>query len=204
MRPFWVPALRFASAGMTAQGTEMLRIVVVICAALALAACKGDSRQAAENLTAAQAYLAQNAEKEGVKTLPSGVQYEITRSGPETGLKPRKGDLVKVHYEGRLISGEIFDSSYERGAPAVMELDRLIPAWIEALQQMRPGDEWVLTVPPEQGYGERGGGPIPPNSVLIFRVELIDVLPAAYPLSSVNPSFDTPAPQAAQDDDAQS
>ncbi|HEX6859708.1 MAG TPA: FKBP-type peptidyl-prolyl cis-trans isomerase [Caulobacteraceae bacterium] len=161
----------------------MLRIVTALCLMLALAACK-DSRQAQENLTTGQAYMADHAKAAGVKTLPSGVQYEVVKSGPEGGLHPKKGDLVKVHYEGKLVSGEVFDSSYERGAPAVMELDQLIPAWMEAMPLMRPGDEWILTVPPEQGYGERGGGPIPPNSVLIFRVELIDVLPASYPLSS--------------------
>lgn len=162
----------------------MRRLLIAAGVALALAACS--NKEAEQNLTVAQSYLADNAKKAGVKSLPSGVQYEVTRSGPETGPHPKKADLVKVHYEGRLVNGEVFDSSYERGAPAVMELDGLIPAWIEALQQMRPGDEWVLTVPPEQGYGERRAGPIPPNSVMIFRIELIDVLPASYPLSSSN------------------
>lgn len=162
----------------------MLRIVVMLCAALALAACS--DKEAEQNLTNAQAFLADNARKPGMQTLPSGVQYEVVKSGPATGLSPKKGDLVKVHYEGALTSGEVFDSSYERGAPAVMELDGLIPAWVEALQKMHPGDTWMLYVPPEQGYGERGAGPIPPNSVLVFKVELIDVLPASYPLSSSN------------------
>ncbi|HYG28380.1 MAG TPA: FKBP-type peptidyl-prolyl cis-trans isomerase [Caulobacteraceae bacterium] len=161
----------------------MRRLLIAVGLALALTACQG-GREAEENLTVAQAFLADNARKAGVKTLPSGVQYEVVKAGPETGLKPKEGDLVKVHYEGRLISGEVFDSSYDRGAPAVMELDGLIPAWIEALQQMRPGDDWTLYVPPEQGYGDRAAGPIPPNSVMIFRIELIDVLPASYPLSS--------------------
>jgi len=151
-------------------------LIAVLAAGLALAGCQ-DHKKAAANLTAAQTFMAENGKKPGVKTLPSGVQYEIVRSGPVTGPHPRKSDLVKVHYEGKLTTGEIFDSSYERGAPAVMELDGLIPAWIEALQLMRPGDEWRLYVPPEQGYGEQGAGPIPPNSVLIFRIELLDVLP---------------------------
>ena len=152
----------------------MRRVLAVAAMTLALAACKAD-QTALENLGAAQSFLAENARKPGVKTLPSGVQYEVVRSGPEGGRKPTARSLVKVHYEGRLISGEVFDSSYERGAPAVMRLDRLIPAWVEALQQMRPGDEWTLYVPPEQGYGEEGAGQIPPNSVLIFKIELIDV-----------------------------
>jgi peptidylprolyl isomerase/FKBP-type peptidyl-prolyl cis-trans isomerase FklB len=151
-------------------------LIAVAVAALALAGCK-DHKKAAENLSAGQTFMAENAKKPGVKTLPDGVQYEVVRSGPATGLQPKKGDLLKVHYEGKLTTGEVFDSSYERGAPAVMELDQLIPAWMEVIPMMRPGDEWRLYVPPEQGYGENGAGPIPPNSVLIFRIELIDVLP---------------------------
>lgn len=153
-----------------------LIVSALLVASLVLSGCK-DTRKAAENLTAAQTFMAENAKKPGVKALPDGVQYEVVRSGPATGLHPRKGDLLKVHYEGKLVSGEIFDSSYERGAPAVMELDQLIPAWMEVIPMMRPGDEWRLYVPPAQGYGENGAGPIPPNSVLIFRIELIDVLP---------------------------
>jgi len=156
----------------------MRAVLVAAALCLALAGCK-DHGKAAENLTAAQTFMAANAKKPGVQSLPSGVQYQIIRSGPVSGPHPHKSDLVKVHYEGKLTTGEIFDSSYERGAPAVMELDGLIPAWIEALQLMRPGDEWRLYVPPEQGYGEEGAGPIPPNSVLIFRIELIDVLPVS-------------------------
>jgi FKBP-type peptidyl-prolyl cis-trans isomerase FklB len=83
-----------------------------------------------------------------------------------------------VHYEGKLLDGHVFDSSYERGAPAVMRLRGLIPGWVEALQMMRPGDEWQLYVPAKLGYGEKGaGGEIPPNAVLVFKIELIDVLP---------------------------
>jgi peptidylprolyl isomerase/FKBP-type peptidyl-prolyl cis-trans isomerase FklB len=114
-----------------------------------------------------------------VKALPSGLQYKIVRSGPATGMRPQETDEVKVHYEGKFLDGKVFDSSYERGQPAAMPLRALIPAWVEALQLMRPGDEWILYVPPALGYGEEGagGGAIPPNSVLIFRIELIDVLP---------------------------
>lgn len=152
----------------------MRRVLMVAAMTLALVGCEAN-QNAAENLTTAQTFIAENAKKPGVKTLPSGVQYEVVKSGPAGGKSPTKRSLVKVHYEGKLISGEVFDSSYERGAPAVMNVGRLIPAWIEALQQMKPGDEWILYVPPEQGYGERGAGPIPPNSVLIFRMELLDV-----------------------------
>ncbi len=155
-----------------------MKPIVLALALLALAAC-GPNKKAAESLGAANAFLATNTKTAGVVTLPSGLQYKIVRSGPASGTKPHAGDEVKVHYEGKLLDGTVFDSSYERGVPAAMPLDALIPAWIEALQLMRPGDEWVLYVPPALGYGEEGagGGQIPGNSVLIFRIELISVLP---------------------------
>jgi FKBP-type peptidyl-prolyl cis-trans isomerase len=140
--------------------------------ALSLSAC-GQSKEAIANMDAAKTFMTTNAKAEGVKTLPSGVQYKIVTSGPADGTSPKKSDEVKVHYEGKLLSGEIFDSSFQRGAPATFPLGGLIPAWVEALQQMKPGDEWLLYVPPEQGYGAQGAGPIPPNSVLIFRIQLI-------------------------------
>ena len=161
----------------------MKLLIPVLAAVLALAGCnKGgaDPAEMAKSAAEAKAFMATNAKAEGVQTLPSGVQYKIVRSGPATGLKPGPNDEVKVHYEGKLVSGKIFDSSYDRGQPAAMPLPALIPAWKEALQLMRPGDEWILFVPPEMGYGEEGagGGEIPGNSVLIFRIELIDVLRA--------------------------
>ena len=140
--------------------------------ALSLSAC-GQSTEAIANMDAAKTFMANNAKAEGVKTLPSGVHYKIVTSGPADGTSPKKSDEVKVHYEGKLLSDEIFDSSFQRGAPATFPLGGLIPAWVEALQQMKPGDEWLLYVPPEQGYGAQGAGPIPPNSVLIFRIQLI-------------------------------
>ena len=159
----------------------MKLLIPVLAAVLALAGCnKGgaDPAEMAKSAAEAKAFMTTNAKAEGVQTLPSGVQYKIVRSGPASGLKPGPDDEVKVHYEGKLVDGTIFDSSYERGQPAAMPLPALIPAWKEALQLMRPGDEWVLYVPPAMGYGEEGAGEIPPNSVLIFRIELIDVLPA--------------------------
>ena len=161
----------------------MARMIAALAAALALVGCdkpeaQPSSAAADTNLTAAKAFLATNAKAEGVKTLPSGLQYKVVRSGPATGLKPQLHDEVKVNYEGKLLNGQVFDSSYTRGSPAAMPLDRLIPGWIEALQLMRPGDEWILYVPPELGYGPEGQGEIPPDSALIFRIELIDLLPA--------------------------
>ncbi|WP_340645088.1 FKBP-type peptidyl-prolyl cis-trans isomerase [Phenylobacterium sp.] len=155
----------------------MKRIVLAL-ALVMLAAC-GPDQKATDNLAAAKTFLATNGKAAGIVTLPSGLQYKIIQSGPATGAKPHNGDEVKVHYEGKLLDGKVFDSSYERGAPAAMPIDALIPAWIEALQLMRPGDVWMLYVPPELGYGEEGagGGEIPGNSVLIFKIELIGVLP---------------------------
>lgn len=154
----------------------MQRHLIALAAALLLAACSG-GQSAGSSAAEAEAYMKTNAAKAGVTTLPSGVQYEVVRSGPPEGVRPDPGAEVKVHYEGRFVDGEVFDSSYERGVPAAMPLQALIPAWIEVLQLMRPGDEWLVTVPPEMGYGESGQGAIPPNSVLVFRIELIDVLP---------------------------
>lgn len=156
----------------------MRALILIAACVLALAGCNRQSAEEVQaNAEAGRAFLAENAKAEGVVTLPSGVQYKVVRSGPAAGLHPALADEVKVHYEGKLLDGTVFDSSYERGVPAAMPLRRLIPAWIEALQKMRPGDEWILYVPAAQGYGTEGAGDIPPNSTLIFRIELIDVLP---------------------------
>ena len=156
----------------------MFRILMIGLAALSLTACQGKA-QAPDQSVASKAFMTSNAKQPGVVTLPSGLQYKIVKSGPATGGKPQLQDEVKVNYEGKLITGKIFDSSYERGQPASMPLDRLVPAWQEALQLMRPGDEWILYVPPELGYGSEGagGGEIPGGAALIFRIELIDFLP---------------------------
>jgi peptidylprolyl isomerase/FKBP-type peptidyl-prolyl cis-trans isomerase FklB len=154
----------------------VLAAAVTLGLALTLSAC-GPNKKQQESLAAADAFMAQNAKQPGVVSLPDGLQYKIVRSGPATGVKPGPIDEVKVHYEGKLTNGEIFDSSYERGQPASFPLQGLVPAWKEALVMMRPGDEWTLYVPPALGYGAQDKGPIPGNSVMIFRIELIDVLP---------------------------
>ena len=151
---------------------------------LPLAAC---NRAGAQNIDPAQAeaarragdaYLAKNATAPGVVVRPSGLQYRVLRSGPATGAHPALGDEVKVHYEGRLVDGTVFDSTLASGQPAVMELANLVPGWLEALPLMRPGDEWELYVPSSLGYGDRGaGGVIPPGAVLIFKLQLLGVLP---------------------------
>ena len=156
----------------------MFRILMIGLAALSLSACQGKA-QAPDQSAPSKAFLAQNAKQPGVVVLPSGLQYKVVRSGPASGIKPQLTDEVKVHYEGKLINGKVFDSSYERGQPAAMPLKGLVQGWQEALQLMRPGDEWILYVPPELGYGAEGagGGEIPGGAALIFKIELIDVLP---------------------------
>lgn len=160
----------------------MKRTLTLLAAALALAACQPKGgKDAADKPPAAQSEVSKTfmdkvAKEEGVKVLPSGLAYKVVRSGPATGLKPQPMDEVKVHYEGKLEDGTVFDSSYERGQPAAMPLRALILGWQEALQLMRPGDEWILYVPSNLGYGEDGQGQIPPGAPLIFRIELIDVL----------------------------
>jgi peptidylprolyl isomerase/FKBP-type peptidyl-prolyl cis-trans isomerase FklB len=126
----------------------------------------------------AQAFLARNGRVGGVHTTASGLQYQVIRAGPAAGLHPQRSDEVKVNYEGMLLDGQVFDSTYQRGTPAVMPVAGLIPGWVEALQLMRPGDEWRLWLPPTLAYGDAGAGPIPPGSVLVFRLELLDILPA--------------------------
>ena len=155
-----------------------LAAVIALGAALTLSACAPSKKQQ-ESLSAANAFMAANAKQPGVVTLPDGLQYKVVRSGSVDGPKPGPSDEVKVHYEGKLVDGTVFDSSYERGAPASFPLQGLVPAWREALVMMRPGDEWTLYVPPALGYGAEDKGPIPGNSVMIFRIELIDVLPSA-------------------------
>lgn len=121
-------------------------------------------------------FLAANAKTPGVVVLPSGLQYKVVQSGP-AGASPKPGDIIKVQYEGSLTSGKVFDAT-AAGKSALMPLEGLIPAWMEAIPKMHVGDEWMLYVPPSLGYGPDGAGPIPPNSVLVFKVKLVGMLSA--------------------------
>jgi len=129
-----------------------------------------------KTLAEGQAFLAKNAKAPGVVTTASGLQYKIVTSGPKTGKSPKLGDIVKVHYEGKLLDGTVFDSSFERKQAAIMPAEGLIPGWLEALPMMHVGDEWTLWIPASLAYGDRAAGPIPANSVLVFRLQLIDML----------------------------
>lgn len=150
-----------------------------LAAVLMVAACGQDAGPGAgdaeRNAEAAAAWLAGNAKADGVKSLPSGLQYKVVQSGPAGGVSPDSNDLVMVHYEGALVDGTVFDSSFQRGAPYATHVGDVVPGWIEALQLMKPGDEWMLYVPPELGYGAVDRGEIPSNSVMVFRIQLIDV-----------------------------
>ena len=124
---------------------------------------------------AGEDYLAANAKKEGVITLPSGLQYQVLKDG--NGKKPKATDKVKCHYEGMLVDGTMFDSSIQRGEPAVFPLNQVIAGWTEGLQLMSEGAKYRFFIPYNLGYGEHGAGAsIPPFSALIFDVELIEVL----------------------------
>eukprot|EP00405_Crypthecodinium_cohnii_P017006 CAMPEP_0206446534 /NCGR_PEP_ID=MMETSP0324_2-20121206/16192_1 /ASSEMBLY_ACC=CAM_ASM_000836 /TAXON_ID=2866 /ORGANISM="Crypthecodinium cohnii, Strain Seligo" /LENGTH=384 /DNA_ID=CAMNT_0053915021 /DNA_START=121 /DNA_END=1275 /DNA_ORIENTATION=+ len=120
-------------------------------------------------------YLEQNAQREGVVQLPSGLQYKVRRSGPKDGKRPEKSTPVQVHYRGLLTDGTCFDSSYDRGQPVTFRPDQVVPGWTEALQLMRKGDCWEVTIPSSLGYGERGAGPIPGGAVLVFEMEVLEV-----------------------------
>jgi FKBP-type peptidyl-prolyl cis-trans isomerase FklB len=123
-----------------------------------------------------QAFLKENGARDGVVTLPSGLQYEILTDAD--GPKPAATDRVTTHYRGTLIDGTVFDSSYDRGQPATFPLNGVIAGWTEALQLMSVGSKWRLFIPPELAYGARAQGPIPANSTLIFDVELIEIAEA--------------------------
>lgn len=130
---------------------------------------------AEKNLAAGKTFLDDNAKKEGVVVLPSGLQYKITAEG--NGSKPQATDTVTVHYRGTLIDGTEFDSSFSRGQPAKFKLGQVIKGWTEGLQLLKQGTKAQLFIPPTLAYGERGAGPIGPNSTLIFDIELIGIEP---------------------------
>jgi|OM-RGC.v1.012819950 FKBP-type peptidyl-prolyl cis-trans isomerases 1 len=128
-----------------------------------------------DNLKAGEDFLAENASKDGVTVTASGLQYRVLESG--SGESPSVTDTVQVHYEGRLITGEVFDSSLQRGEPVSFPLNGVIPGWSEGVQLMKPGAKYEFTIPAALAYGESGTGPIPPNSVLVFEVELLAINP---------------------------
>ncbi len=136
---------------------------------------KLEAEMNAENIEKGRKFLEENGKKENIVTLPSGLQYEVIKEG--NGKKPKATDRVRCHYEGTLINGTLFDSSIQRGEPAVFGVNQVIAGWVEALQLMSEGAKWRLFIPSDLAYGANGAGEmIPPHSTLIFEVELIEVL----------------------------
>lgn len=133
------------------------------------------AKQGEVNRKNGEAFLSENAKREGIKVTESGLQYEVLESGK--GDSPKASDNVEVHYTGKLIDGTVFDSSVERGVPASFGVTQVIPGWVEALQLMHEGDKWRLYIPSNLAYGPNGaGGVIGPNMTLIFDVELLRVI----------------------------
>lgn len=138
------------------------------------------SRVLDKNKKAGETFLATNKTKDGVKTTASGLQYKVITAGK--GATPTDADMATVNYKGTLLDGTVFDSSYDRHEPATFPVNGVIKGWTEALKLMKVGDKWQLFIPSELAYGEHGaGGDIPPNSVLVFEVELLDVKKDAGP-----------------------
>ena len=153
------------------QMSETLAGVSKIIAAKSPELMKQDAER---NRQEGEAFLAQNGRKDGVRTLPSGLQYRVMRAG--TGRTPKLTDTVSVNYRGTFIDGSEFDSSYRRGQPFVFQVSRMIKGWIEALQLMGVGSKWQLFIPPRLAYGEQGQPPaIGPNETLIYEVELLSI-----------------------------
>jgi FKBP-type peptidyl-prolyl cis-trans isomerase len=167
-------AIRDALSGKESRLTdeEMLAAVASLQERTVAAMQASIKEKAQKNLAEGEKFLAENKTKEGIKTTDSGLQYKVLEEGE--GPSPKAGDTVTVHYRGTLVDGTEFDSSYQRGEPATFPLTGVIPGWTEALQLMKKGSKWVLFIPSELAYGERGAGNrIPPNSTLIFEVEMI-------------------------------
>ena len=152
---------------------QTLKLLVPLAAALSLAACASTGQAPAPTAAASTSPLAASAS--GVVNL-AGIRYRVLKSGPADGAHPRRSDDIVVKYEGRFADGKVFDSSkQDASGAATFPLGKLIPGWVAAIQLMRPGDEWEIWIPAYMAYGEKGVGPIPPNTDLIFKVELVSI-----------------------------
>lgn len=152
-------------------------------AALTLSACGRQEPVMASGVDeatveAASKFMETNGKAEGVVTTATGLQYKVVKASDKPdAISPDSNDLVRVHYEGTLTDGTVFDSSFERGTPIVFSPEGVVKGWTEALQLMKVGDEWLIYLPPELGYGDVQAGHIPAHSVLVFRLQLLDVAP---------------------------
>ncbi len=152
----------------------LIPVIVLLLAAFMIYRTWNNSKAGEENFQQGQAFLLENAKKEGVISTESGLQYEILHKGENTET-PSAKSKVKVHYHGTLIDGTVFDSSVDRGTPISFGLNQVIKGWQEGLQYMSEGDKYRLYIPSTLGYGKGGSGPIPPSAVLIFDVELLEI-----------------------------
>lgn len=168
-------AIADAFAGKSAMDEKQVRAALDDLRKMAMSKMETKAKADGEkNVKEGEAFLAANAKKEGVKTTASGLQYKVVKAG--TGATPKASDEVKVHYHGTLIDGTVFDSSVERGEPVSFPVTGVIQGWVEALQLMKVGDKWQLTIPSKLAYGANGaGGKIGPNAVLVFDVELLAI-----------------------------
>lgn len=167
---------------------------------IAAAQQEEQKKMAEKNLAEGKKFLEENAKKEGVKTLPSGLQYKVIKEG--SGRTPKATDTVTVHYLGTLIDGTEFDSSYSRSEPANFQADRVIAGWKEALQLMKEGAKWQIFIPPDLAYGKRSAGHIGPNSTLIFEVELLSIGNGSDPKATEQkPAIGAPATEPASGKD---
>lgn len=163
---------------------EMTKIYTAFQQQLRAKQAAKQAAEAAKNL----AYLEANKAKEGVKVLPSGLQYKVVKEG--TGNTPTADDKVKTHYRGTLIDGSEFDSSYKRNQPAEFPVKGVIKGWTEALQLMKEGGKWELYIPANLAYGQRGRPGIPANSTLIFEIELLEIVKPAEPAKAAAPAVE--------------
>ena len=148
-----------------------------------------EAKMSAVAIEQGKAFLEENKKRPGIVTLPSGLQYEVINEG--TGKKPKATDQVRCHYEGTLVDGTLFDSSIQRGEPAVFGVNQVIPGWVEALQLMPVGSKWQLYIPSELAYEEAGSGSIPGYSTLFFDVDLVKLIPLASNGKSAESALDT-------------
>lgn len=151
-----------------------MRLMATALAVLLLSGAGGAFAQTDGQTQAA--FMAQNASAAGVQVLPSGVQYKVIKSGPQTSRHPTPQDYVKVAYEVSLLNGKVVETTLDNPDPPTYQLKTLIPAWIDVVPLMQEGDEWTLWAPPERAYGAKTVGPIPGGSVLVFRLKLVSIL----------------------------
>jgi FKBP-type peptidyl-prolyl cis-trans isomerase FklB len=155
---------------------QRLILTLIVSSCMGITPVQATDFQADQTLEKGRVFLEENAKKPGIIRLNSGVEYQVIEAGDQAGTPPGPTDYVKVHYRGTFIDGTEFDSSYARNQPATFAVNAVIPGWTEVLQLMHPHAKWMVYIPSELAYGAQGAGSvIPPNSTLIFEIELLSV-----------------------------